>query len=337
VRLLGLTLQSDPREAAAFLVEGESGPGSSPTLYVNPYTGAIQGEGSTRARAFFRKMTDWHRWLGMPGEGRDTARSVTGVCNAAFLVLAISGIYIWWPKKWTRQNLKGVTTFNLRLDGRARDWNWHNVTGIWCALIIVVLTGTALVLSYPWANNLVYKLTGSEVPRPAGPPPSPTPSSSEGTVRAGQDPEKPSGPRVPENLDQLWARAEAQVPGWRSVSFRVPQRPGPVAFAISYGESWDLTARSQLTLNPTTAELVAWETYSDQSLGRRVRTWMRFLHTGEALGPIGQTVAGIASAGGALLAWTGISLACRRLLAWWRRRVSTKVSPANSRTSSPHL
>ena len=54
------------------------------------------------------------------------------------------------------------------------------------------------------------------------------------------------------------------------------------------------------------------EGYADYNSGRKVRSWTRFLHTGEALGPLGQFVAGLASLGGAMLVWTGISLAIRR-------------------------
>ena len=46
--------------------------------------------------------------------------------------------------------------------------------------------------------------------------------------------------------------------------------------------------------------------------------WLRFLHTGEALGWPGQLVAGIASLGGVMLVWTGLALAVRRL-AYTRR------------------
>jgi hypothetical protein len=35
---------------------------------------------------------------------------------------------------------------------------------------------------------------------------------------------------------------------------------------------------------------------------------------------VGQTVAGIASAGGVVLVWTGIALSLRRLVAWRHRR-----------------
>ena len=48
--------------------------------------------------------------------------------------------------------------------------------------------------------------------------------------------------------------------------------------------------------------------------------WLRFIHTGEAFGLAGQTVAGLVSAGGAVLVYTGLALALRRLAAWRRRR-----------------
>jgi hypothetical protein len=43
---------------------------------------------------------------------------------------------------------------------------------------------------------------------------------------------------------------------------------------------------------------------------------MRFAHTGEVLGLAGQTIAGMATAGGTVLVYTGIALAFRRLRAW---------------------
>jgi len=65
---------------------------------------------------------------------------------------------------------------------------------------------------------------------------------------------------------------------------------------------------------------VRYETFADQGPGRRLRSLMRFAHTGEVLGLAGQTVAGLASAGAVVLVWTGIALALRRGRAWLARR-----------------
>jgi uncharacterized iron-regulated membrane protein len=59
---------------------------------------------------------------------------------------------------------------------------------------------------------------------------------------------------------------------------------------------------------------------------------MRFLHTGEALGIGGQTVAGLAAIAAAVMVWTGLALALRRFLRWRLRRqrsISTKATSAS--------
>jgi sulfite reductase (NADPH) flavoprotein alpha-component len=111
----------------------------------------------------------------------------------------------------------------------------------------------------------------------------------------------------------LLATAEKQVPGWTMLMMRFPSRPvGPVAVSIMEPNAPHPFARSQLTLNPATAAVVTWEPYSANSSGRKLRTWFHGLHTGEALGIFGQTVAGLASLGGCFLVWTGLAMAWRR-------------------------
>jgi uncharacterized iron-regulated membrane protein len=86
----------------------------------------------------------------------------------------------------------------------------------------------------------------------------------------------------------------------------------PVTLAIKTQDQWPLFATTQLTLDPYTGKVLKKEGYSDQNLGRQVRSWTRFLHTGEALGVVGKAVAGLASVGALLLVWTGFALTWRR-------------------------
>ncbi len=131
--------------------------------YVNPYNGDVLGRGS-KLHDWFHNVIDWHRWLGMEGEGRAIGRAITGACNLAFFWLAVTGVYLWWPRSWHWRGLKPSILFNRRLHGKARDWNWHNVIGFWSSGVLVALTLTAAVMSYQWANDLLYTLTGSEPP-----------------------------------------------------------------------------------------------------------------------------------------------------------------------------
>jgi uncharacterized iron-regulated membrane protein len=81
---------------------------------------------------------------------------------------------------------------------------------------------------------------------------------------------------------------------------------------------------------------VSEESFADLTPGRRIRNVMRFAHTGEVLGIPGQTIAGVVSAGGAVLVWTGFALAWRRFRAWLRRRAALP-SPAVPRTAPVSL
>ena len=130
-----LTLQRDAESPASAQV------GAS-TIYLDPYTGAVLGEASVRAQQLFRTIENWHRWLAMSGDGRETGRAVTGVANVALLFLALSGIYLWWPRGWTLRHLRPIVWFKRASTGRARDFNWHNVVGLWMAPMMVVMTAT---------------------------------------------------------------------------------------------------------------------------------------------------------------------------------------------------
>jgi uncharacterized iron-regulated membrane protein len=303
----GITLQSDSTQTAAVQF-GRDG-----TIYVDPYTGRVLGPASARAQAFFRSLEDWHRWLAVSDGHRAAARSATAASNLAFLALAISGPFLWLPRIWSRSNVHAVLWFHRPRTGRARDFNWHHVVGIWCAPAIVVLTLTGVVMSYPWANAMLYRLAGSPLPLASGGGGAPP----DGAARGGERREQ----ATVLDLDGAWALAEARVPTWRSIALRLPPRGAAVSLSIVDGRSWNQFARSTLTVDASAGRVTRWEPYDASSRGQKLRGWFRFAHTGELGGLPGQAIAGLASAGGALLAWTGLALALRRLIGWrlWAR------------------
>lgn len=277
-------------------------------VYVDPYTGEIAGEGNKQVRAAMSDLRSWHRWLAMSGEQRDIGKLITGVSNIVFLFLAISGIYIWMPRKLNWRLIKPVFWFRRGLRGKARNFNWHNVIGFWSSLFLVVFTLTAVTISFKWAGDLVYTLTGNEVPAsaPAAP--------------ANQPPKPEEAYVYPANIDPSWNIAEAQAPEWKSVSLKLPVAKDAAVFTIDEGIYWNIFGRSTLTVDANTAAVTKWEPYGVQNSGRQVRSWFRFSHTGESFGIVGQIMGFIVCIGGAFLVWTGFSLAFRRFWKWRRGR-----------------
>jgi uncharacterized iron-regulated membrane protein len=286
--------------------------GRETTLFLNPYSGTILGEGSQKVRSFFRSVTEWHRWLGAKGDNRNVARAITGACNLGFLFLVASGFYLWWPRNWNLKSLRNVIWFRRGLPSKARDFNWHNTIGFWSAVPLFVVVLSAVVISYAWAGNLVYRVVGETPPAP----------------RANQAPQSPTNNQTPSltNLDPAWQRAEQQVSDWRSITMQLPaSASAPLTFNIDRANGGQPQKRAQLVVDRTTGEVVRWEPFSSYTRGRQLRSILRFAHTGEVVGVVGQTIAGLVSIGGAFLVVTGLALAIRRLRTWIGKRVrSTK-------------
>ena len=311
-------------------------------------TGCRAGRWQRRPPRLLPQVTDWHRWLAADGDNRPTGRAITGACNLAFLFIVVSGFYLWWPKQWTWTQFRSVLWFR-RLQGKARDFNWHNVIGIWSAapLFLIVLSG--VVISYPWAGNLVYRLAGEAPPappaRPAGPGrpggqagpagpggPAAAPPGAPGAPAEGGRQGRGAPPQLQmAGVDQALQRAESHVADWRSISFRLPtSADSPLAMTIDAGDGGQPHKRGTLTLNRADGQIVKWEGFSDVTPGRRMRLLLRFAHTGEVAGLIGQTVAGLVSAGGAVLVWTGIALTWRRFRNWRSRKAHAAEARATT-------
>ncbi len=289
--------------------------GRSP-LYLNPYTGEIYAPHSDSLSAFFADVRSLHRWFMVTGDGRATARDITGAANLLFLFLLLSGTYLWLPKVINWATLKTRIWFNPQVNNsQARDFNWHHVFAFWAAIPLLVIVPTASVFNYGWANNLVYTLAGDTPPQRS---PSVTPDPSD-------------EPTQVQSLESVFTLAQAYKEDWRTISITLPQ-PGAqsISIAIDEGNGGQPQLRHSLTLDRVTGAELSWVPFTDQSSGVQARRWVRFLHTGEALGLIGQTVAGLASAAGAILVWTGLALAIRRFLRWRARTRKTAVASGNT-------
>ncbi|MBL8125327.1 MAG: PepSY domain-containing protein [Pyrinomonadaceae bacterium] len=281
-------------------------------IFIDPYTGEIKGQSNKTVRSLMSAVREWHRWLAFSAERRQAGKAITGVSNLFLLFLAISGIYIWFPRKLFWKAMRPVIWFRGGLSGKARDFNWHNTIGFWCSLFLIVFTLTATVISYQWASNLLYSLTGNEVP-----------SASRGQQ---QQADQESEFVIPRNIDAAWQRASTQAPEWKSISLKLPAVNEAAVFTIDEGIYWNRFGRSTLTVDTATVTDIKWEPYGERNAAQQLRSWFRFSHTGETGGIVGQTIGFVACVGGAFLVWTGFSLAFRRLANWIKRRRRTDLA-----------
>lgn len=276
-------------------------------LLINPYNGEILREGEGSTTEFFHFIEDVHRWFAVEGDGFDFAQATTAYSNLLFLFLIVTGIYLWLPRVWRWPVLKASLFFNPKVkNAKARDYNWHHVFSVWALVPLLLICLTATVFYFPSANTAVYAAFGEDVHLPE---------------HGGDDEGPPAVPVVGALSQQalldiaLQHAADNGAPDWYSIWMEPSESPGAVAdYYIDRSLGHRPVMAYELTLDGVNGDVIRYMWGDDYSPGDRARDVVRYLHTGEVLGIIGQTIAGLASLAACLLVYTGLALAWRRLI-----------------------
>ena len=294
------------------------------TVYVDPFSGALLGESSPRAHEFFSAVERWHRALGAPLGSKSLGHWLTAISNLLFAALVLLGLVLWLPRRWNWNAIRASLVFRPGLRGRAREWNWHNVLGIWCALPILVIALTGVVMSFNWANALLFRLSGSVQPA----------SGRDGGERRSRSAE--AGTASDPNYEDLFMRTKALNPDWRTITINIPRdENGPVSAVVDTGSGGQPQKRTQYWLSRDNGAVVRTSSFANGSLGQRLRAFVRFGHTGEYGRLPGQVIAALASCGACVLVYTGLSLAIRRLFGKLRRRREHHLAVAQQSSGEP--
>lgn len=157
VKATGITAFSDPERAWQVSL---SKPRRA-SLYINQYTGEITGR--TERLPFFATMFSLHRWLMdsmKPGDdGIRWGKMIVGTATLLFIIIAITGIIIWWPRN--KKGLKAGLTINVR-NGRHRFFrDLHIAGGIYTLLLLLIMALTGLTWSFGWYRTAFYGLFGA--------------------------------------------------------------------------------------------------------------------------------------------------------------------------------
>lgn len=127
-------------------------------VYVNPYTGMVQKVKNEFAD-FFRVILDGHFYLWLPPEiGQPVVASFTLI----FLVMVLSGLVLWWPKK--KLNLKQALKIRWNARWRRKNYDLHRVLGFYVMVFALIFALTGLVWGFSWFRDAVFYTTTGENP-----------------------------------------------------------------------------------------------------------------------------------------------------------------------------
>ncbi|MDQ1452103.1 MAG: hypothetical protein QOK38_1969 [Acidobacteriaceae bacterium] len=131
---------------------------------------------------------------------------------------------------------------------------------------------------------------------------------------------------LPAHLDQAFAQATSGVEDWQSTSLRSPPGKEGLSFLVDRGDGGHPEKHEQVLIDPNTLEELHREPFASLNRGQRWRAWVRFIHTGEAGGWWGETLAALTACVAVLLSFTGLVLFFNRLLRWRRRTTHHKAN-----------
>ncbi len=271
--------------------------------FVNRYTGATHGPASPRLRAFFENVTALHRWFGLAEAHHKTAIAVKGATTILMLFMIVSGAILWIPARLTRQTLSLGTVPRLRARGRACFYNWHKVAGFWVSIPLTVIVVTGIIMAYPWANALLFQIAGSAPATQRTPARGPQKSSTKALA-------------LPSHLNEAFDAATANISSWRSATLRLRGDLTELRITVDHSDGGHPDKRDQIAVNPKTLQVVSSMPFQSLDRGQRWRSWVRFTHTGEAGGWLGETLALLTAVVSCALALTGLALFLYRIQRW---------------------
>ncbi|MFG4003131.1 peptidase [Flavobacterium aquidurense] len=127
---------------------------------IDPYTGKVLAT-TPQEKRFFVFVLKIHRQLLLG----DTGQIIMGTSCLIFVIMLISGIILWWPKKI--KNLKQRLTVKWGASFKRVNWDFHSTFGFYSFLILLVISLTGLSFAFTWFQDGVYFLADGTTKRPS--------------------------------------------------------------------------------------------------------------------------------------------------------------------------
>jgi len=289
--------------------EGRRGGGT--TLKINPYTGEVVSQqihkkGETD---FFRFILNGHRFLWLPFE---IGRPIVNYGTLIFVVLLITGLIWWYPKKWNKTAKEKSFKIKWGASFKRVNLDLHNVLGFYSLLFLLAISLTGMVYGIKWYSEGLYWVTsGGQTLAPY--------------ERLQSDSLQANKYYTPEQaMDIAWERV-------------IRKHPKAGGFYYSFADTARAKATIDITIYPNTGQFynnkgytfdqhtlkqlerkdVYATDYEEASFGTKLRKMNYDIHVGSILGFPGKVLAFLATLIGASLPVTGF-------LVWWGRKYGKK-------------
>jgi uncharacterized iron-regulated membrane protein len=267
-------------------------------LYFNPYTGKYLKTENPETD-FFIIVEYIHLYLLLPDY---IGKHIVGGSTIIFILLLISGIIQWWPKR--KSDIKRSFTIKWNAKWRRVNYDWHNTSGFYIAAIALILAITGLTFTYEWVGDGIYKTFnfGGDKTVETKVPVIDTTKFKTNSILA---------------VDKAFVQTMKLQPKAEMFFVMIPQQKGDIVSTGAYPHTLRYDQQSNYYFHPSNGKLIQTQPFDKKSLGLQVVEMNYGIHTGQVLDLPGKIIAFTISLIASLLPVTGFVI-------WYGRNKKTK-------------
>lgn len=151
------TVYYNKKDEAAIVVFFERDPLFYNFVYVNPYTAEVLHI-KDMTTDFFTIIMHLHYRLLLPEE---IGTTIVDYASLIFLIMMISGLYLWWPRNKNAKKQRFKIRWNVRW--KRKNYDLHNVFGFYMTWIAIFIVFTGLMWGFEWIADPIYSaVTGGK-------------------------------------------------------------------------------------------------------------------------------------------------------------------------------
>ncbi|WP_329904669.1 PepSY-associated TM helix domain-containing protein [Porphyromonas pogonae] len=141
---------TDP--ARSFRVASEKNEGDFMYTYMDPYTGDVL-KNSRSYWFFFYIASQIHAQLLMGSVGH----WVVGIATIIFFIELVTGLILWFPRKWNRKVLKSLFLIKRKAPWKRVNYDLHKVIGFYIMIPALIISFTGIIMAFSMLGNLTQK------------------------------------------------------------------------------------------------------------------------------------------------------------------------------------
>lgn len=257
----------------------------------NPYTGQLLGKQDIE-HDFMHAVEDMHKTLFLGEIGK----WIIKINVVVFLVMLLSGLYLWWPRKKNQRKL----AFNLTMKGKFQvvNYSFHNTLGFYFLVPLLLITLTGIWWAIKPVQYATYAALGQKMKEP---------NKLTSIYQADMN----------FSADAAFGSVATKYAGWNEAHINFAKNDTePLKVNLKY--PYEIYKKSNVfEFDQYSGRVLKSELFANYNIADKIKHSNRDLHTGQNFGIFGKLLAFFASLFAASLPITGF-------LIWYQRKYKTK-------------